>query len=211
MRLSFRTALCLSATLSLAVGGAAIAATAAPAKKPPAPAAGKPAAGAAAWTIDKANSKIRFRSAFSGTAFEGGFGKWDAQINFDPKNLPASKAVISIDLASVGTGDADRDETLPTADWFNVAKFPKAVFTTTAITDAGGGKYKAAGTLSIRGVTKPIVLPFTLTIAGDTAKMAGQVVLNRSQFGIGQGQFTAADTVPFEVTVPVSVTAKRAG
>jgi polyisoprenoid-binding protein YceI len=144
-------------------------------------------------------------------AFEGGFAKWDAQINFDPKSLATSKAVVSIDLASVASGDADRDETLPSADWFNVARFPKAVFTTTAITDAGGGKYNAAGTLSLRGVTKPVVLPFTLTITGDTAKMSGQVVLNRSQFGVGQGQFTAPDAVPFEVAVPVTVVARRAG
>ena len=50
----------------------------------------------------------------------------------------------------------------------------------------------------------------TRAITGDTAKMSGQVVLNRSQFGVGQGQFAAADTVPFEVTVPITVVAKRA-
>lgn len=206
-----QTALRLSACLALAAGGSALAATAAVKKPVPPPAAAKPTAGANAWTVDKANSKIRFRSAFSGTAFEGGFSRWDAQINFDPKNLAASKAVISVDLASVSSGDSDRDEALPSADWFNVAKSPRAVFTTTAITGGTGGKYIAAGTLSLRGVTKPIVLPFTLSITGDTARMTGQVVLNRSQFGVGQGQFTAADTVPFEVTVPVTVVAKRAG
>ncbi len=207
MRPSLSTALCFSAVISLGLGGVGLAETAAiPVKKPVVPTEGAPA-----WIVDKANSKIRFRSAFSGTAFEGGFGKWDAQIKFDPKNLAGSKAVVSVDLASVASGDADRDQTLPTADWFNVAKFPRAVFTTTAITAAGGGKYNAAGTLSLRGVAKPVVLPFTLVITGDTARMTGQVVLNRSQFGIGQGQFTAADTVPFEVTVPVSVVAKRAG
>ncbi|HTK34673.1 MAG TPA: YceI family protein [Caulobacteraceae bacterium] len=206
MRPSFHTALCLSAALSLGLGGVAVAAAA---KKPAAPA--KPVAGAPAWTVDKANSKIRFKSAFSGMGFEGGFGRWDAQINFDPNNLPASKAVISVELASVASGDADRDETLPSADWFNVARFPRAVFTTTAITAAGPGKYNAAGTLSLRGVTKPIVLPFTLVITGDTARMTGQVVLNRSNFGVGQGQFRTPDTVPYEVTVPVTVVAKRAG
>ena len=206
MRPLFRTALCLSAALCLGLGGAAVAADAK--KAAPAPAAAKGAA--AAWTVDKANSKIRFRSAFSGTAFEGGFAKWDAQIAFDPKNLAGSKAVVSVDLASAGTGDSDRDSTLPTADWFNVPKFPRAVFTTTAFKDLGGGKYEAAGTLSLLGVTKPVTLPFTLAITGDTAKMSGQVVLNRSQFGVGQGQFAAADTVPFEVTVPITVVAKRA-
>ena len=205
MRLSLRTALCLSAALSLGIAGMAVAADAK--KAAPAPAAAK--AGASAWTVDKANSKIRFRSAFSGTAFEGGFAKWDAQINFDPKNLAASKVVVSVDLASAGTGDSDRDSTLPSADWFNVAKFPRAVFTSTTIKDLGGGKYEADGSLSLKGVAKPVALPFTLAITGDTAKMSGQVVLKRNDFGVGQGQFAAADTVPFEVTVPVTVVAKR--
>ncbi|HTI68178.1 MAG TPA: YceI family protein [Caulobacteraceae bacterium] len=200
-----KPAACLALTLALA--GPALAA--APAKTAPAPAA-KPAAGAPAWTIDKATSKIRFKSAFSGTAFEGGFSRWDAQINFDPKNLAGSKAVVTIDLASAASGDADRDQTLPTEEWFNVAKSPRATFTTGAIRSLGGDRYQAAGTLNLKGVSRPVVLPFTLAITGDQAKMTGTTVLNRSQFNVGQGQFSGADTVPFEVTVTVTVNAKRA-
>jgi polyisoprenoid-binding protein YceI len=208
MRHSLRLALCLSAALSLGLGGAA---TAAAARKPgPAPAAGARSA-APAWSVDKTNSKIRFRSTFGGTAFEGGVSRWDAQIHFDPSNLAGSKAVVSVDLASATSGDADRDQTLPTADWFDVAKYPRATFTSTAIKALGGGRYQATGALNLKGVTRPVTLPFTLTITGDTARMQGQVVLNRSQFGVGQGQFAGAETVPFEVTVPITVVAKRAG
>jgi polyisoprenoid-binding protein YceI len=167
-------------------------------------------AAAPAWKADKANSKIGFKSAFSGTAFEGGFSRWDAQINFDPKNLPASKVVVTVDLASAMSGDSDRDQALPTADWFDAAKFPRAVFTTTAIKDLGGGRYQAMGTLSLKGVVRPVTLPFTLQISGDTAKMTGQAIINRSQFNVGQGQFAGADAIPLEVTVPVSVVARRA-
>ena len=200
---TLRTAACLSVLL---LAGPALAA--APAKPAPAPAA-KPGAAAPAWVVDKASSKIRFRSAFSGAAFEGGFARWDAQINFDPKNLAGSKAVVSVDMASAASGDSDRDQTLPTDEWFAVGKFPKATFTTTAIRSLGGDKYQAVGTLNMKGASRPVTLPFTLTIAGDQAKMAGTVVLNRTQFGVGQGQFTSAETVPFEVTVVVAVNAKR--
>jgi polyisoprenoid-binding protein YceI len=54
-----------------------------------------------------------------------------------------------------------------------------------------------------------VTLPFTLAITGNQARMNGQVVLNRSQFGVGQGQFAAGDTVPVEVTVVVAVNATR--
>ena len=166
---------------------------------------------AAAWIVDKAQSKINFRTSFSGMAIVGGFSKWDAQINFDPKNLAGSKVVVTVDLASVNSGDPDRDGTLPGPDWFNVAKTPRAVFTATSFKDLGSGRFEAEGVLNLRGVSKPVALPFSLAITGANAKMSGQVVLNRSQFGVGQGQFQSAETVPFEVTVPVTVVAKRAG
>jgi polyisoprenoid-binding protein YceI len=202
-----RSAACLSLALGVGVAGEALAAQ--PTKAAPAPAA-KAGAAAPAWTVDKAASRIRFKSAFSGQAFEGGFSRWDAQINFDPRNLAGSKAVVTIDLASANTGDKDRDETIPTGDWFNVSKFPRATFTTTAIRSLGGDRYQATGTLNLKGVARPVTLPFTLAITGDQARMNGQVVLKRNDFGVGAGQFSGADTVPFEVTVVVAVAARRA-
>ncbi|MEO6340094.1 MAG: YceI family protein [Caulobacteraceae bacterium] len=204
-----RRLIVLSALASLALAGPVLAAAkAAPAKPAAAPAA---KGGVAKWNVDKAASKLGFKSTFSGTAFEGAFKTWTADIAFDPKNLAASKAVVSVDLVSAATGDESRDESLPTDDWFATGKFPKATFTTTAIKDMGGGKYQAAANLNLRGVVKPVTLNFTLAITGDTAKMNGTATVDRSQFGVGQGQWKAADTVPFPVTVVVNITAKRAG
>lgn len=198
----------LSAIASLALGGAAIAATAAK----PAPKAAAPAAkgGAAKWTVAP-GSTLGFASSFSGTAFQGSFKRWNADIAFDPKNLAASKATVTIDMTSSATGDASRDESLPTDDWFSTGKFKNATFTTTSIKDLGGGKYQAPANLTIRGVTKPVVLNFTVAITGDQAKMTGSTVINRTQFGVGQGQWAGAETVPYNVTVNVNITAKRAG
>jgi len=164
----------------------------------------------AAWTVDKAASRLGFKSSFGGEKFDGTFRRWDAQIAFDPKALAASKVVVSIDMTSAATGDESRDEALPTDDWLAAKKFPRATFTTTSIKDLGGGRYQAAGALAIRGVSKPIVLPFTLQITGQQAKMAGSVTINRGVFGVGQGQFKSAETVPMEVVVNVSLQARRA-
>ena len=198
----------LSALASLALAGSAIAATAAK----PAPAKAAPAkSGAAKWAVDPAASKLGFSSAFSGTAFQGSFRRWSADVAFDPKNLAASKATVTVDMTSVATGDESRDESLPTDDWFASGKFKTATFTTTSIKDLGGGKYQAPANLTIRGVTKPVVLNFTVAITGDQAKMSGTAVINRSQFGVGQGQWAGAETVPLNVTVNVNIAAKRAG
>src|SRR5580700_12114958 len=161
------------------------------------------------WTVDS-SSKLLFQGRVNGDAFTGAFRRWSADIAFDPKALGASHAVVTVDVTSAATGDADRDQALPSADWLAAQRFPKAVFTSTAVKDLGGGRYQAAGDLSIKGVHKPVVLPFTLAITGDTARMNGQLVLNRTAFGIGQGQWSTADVVDTKVVVIVALTAHRA-
>lgn len=184
----------LAAVLAASIGLTAPAARAAP----------------AAWTVDKAASRLGFKSSFSGMDFVGTFRRWDAQIVFDPKALGASQATVSIEPASVATGDMERDSALPTADWFDVARFPRAAFVTKSIKSLGGDRYQADGVLTVRDVSRPVSLPFILTIDGDVAKMTGQAVVDRTAFGVGQGQWSSADTVPLNVTVTVSITARRA-
>lgn len=193
-------------TIALAAG-AAVAATPAPKAAPKA--ATKAGAAAPAWTVDRAQSRLGFRSSFSGAAFDGTFNAWNAQINFDPNNLAASRVAVTIDMTSARTGDNDRDQTLPTADFFETSKFRNATFVSNNFRSLGGNRYAAAGTLTIRGQARPVTLPFTLQIAGNQATMQGSVVVNRSQFGVGRGQFAGADAIPMDVTISTRVVARR--
>ncbi len=203
-----RTALAAAAGLTAAV--LALAATAAQSPKPAhKPAANAPAA-APIWTVDKMASRLKFRATANNTGFDGQFKTWDAQIAFDPKNLKASHATVTVAMASAITGDQTRDQMLPTGDWFDVGKFGKSTFETTAITEASPGHYIAAGTLTLHGVKRPITLPFTLAIAKDQAKMDGSVTLNRMDFGIGHGQAGDPETVKPQVEVIVSLIAHKA-
>lgn len=166
------------------------------------------AAPVSSWTVD-GGSKLGFTGKMSGEAFNGVFRRWNAQIAFDPKNLTGSKVAVTVDVASAATGDADRDQALPTDDWFAAGKFPRATFVTHAFKDLGGGRYQAIGDLTIRGVSHPVVLPFTLVIAGDTARMNGQLALNRAAFGIGQGKWATGDMVDTQVAVTIALAAHR--
>jgi polyisoprenoid-binding protein YceI len=168
------------------------------------------AAPAQNWAVDPANSKLGFKGAMNGDAFNGLFHRWSAQIAFDPKNLAGSKVAVGIDVASAATGDADRDQAMPTPDWFSAKTLPRASFVTTGFKDLGGGRFEADGDLTIRGVKRPLALPFTLAISGDTARMNGSAVINRTAFGIGQGQWKTGDVVATAVTVTVALTAHRA-
>jgi cytochrome b561/polyisoprenoid-binding protein YceI len=177
---------------------------------PPTTAAARPAAivGAVHWTVARGSS-LAFGSSWSGTPIRGRFDRWTADIVFGPDALDQSKVTVSVDLASVKTGDAQRDASLPSGDWFDVATQPKAVFTATRFTKAGEGRYVAHGTLKLRGVSKPLDLPFRLTIDGDRAEAKGRASLDRNAFGVGQGEFAGTDQIPGKVTIDIDVKAKR--
>lgn len=177
----------------------AVMAAAAPAMAAPAP----------VWTVDKAASKLAFSSTFDGEKFAGSFRRWDAQIRFDPKNLAGSSAVVSIDTASAVTGDADRDSALPDVKWFSAKAFPRATFRTTGFKALGGNRYQAVGSLTLRGVSRPLSLPFTLIITGAQAKMNAQVSVSRLAFGVGQDEWKETSVIPDPVTVMIAVSARR--
>jgi len=98
---------------------------------------------------------------------------------------------------------------LPGADWFSVAAHPTAAFKATRFRHLGGNRYEALGTLSLRGVSRPLKLPFTLTIAGDVATMTGTATIDRTVFGVGQGEWAATTDLPAAVSVTVAIKADR--
>lgn len=165
---------------------------------------------AATWTVDPARSKITFTGAQTGEPFSGAFKTFTAAIDFDPADPASAHARITVATGSATTGDQQKDEALPGADWFDVATFPQAVFEAKGFKAVGGDRYQADGTLTIRDVSRPVTLPFTLTTSGDTAHAVGEAKLLRSTFGVGQNAWAAEDYVAFAVTVGFDLTASRA-
>lgn len=184
----------------------------------PAADAAKPAAAAAepesalkdpvAWAVQK-GAALTFSATWSGNPIEGRFNRWTADILFSPEALDRSKLTVSVDMASASTGDAQRDESLPSGDFFDTAEHPKATFAATKFRQTGEGKYVADGTLDLRGVKKPLSLPFSLKIDGDTATARGVTTLDRTTFGVGQGEWASTDEIAAKVKVSFQLTAKR--
>lgn len=148
-----------------------------------------------------AQSEIAFVSKQLGVPVDGKFKKFDAQISFDPKKPESGKINFVIDLGSAEIGDADTIKELKKPDWFSVVKFPQAAFASTAIKGLGAGKYEVAGTLSIKGNTKPVVVPVMLVQTGATAVAQGSFVLKRNDFQIGAGEWADVSIVANDVTV----------
>jgi len=165
------------------------------------------AAEAKPWAVDAKKSSISFSGQHVGKTFKGSFGAWQADIDFDPAKPEAAKVAVTIDLASAKTGDAMYDKTLPSADWFDVAKARQAKFVATKISKTGDNAYVADGTLTIRGKAVPVKMPFTLNINGDTATMDGKVTLTRTAWGIGSGSDAKGEWVSLKIPVQVKVVA----
>jgi polyisoprenoid-binding protein YceI len=169
-----------------------------------------PPAMAQDWAVERSASRLAFQSSFNGVAFQGVFRRWDAKIRFDPRNLSAARVVVLIDVATAVTGNPMRDEALPSIDWFAAARFPQARFETRRFTALGKDRYEAIGDLTLRGVRRPAVLPFTLRITGGQARMEGRLVIERNLFGVGKGQWSGDKVIPNTVVVNVRLEARRA-
>ena len=158
------------------------------------------AAAAADYTVQPAASTLGFSNTFQGESFNGQFGQWTAAISYDAANLASSKFDVEVTLASVKTGDNDRDTALPGPDFFDTAKFPKAHFVTTGFRQSGG-KVIADGTLTLRGLTKPMSLEVTFKPQGSGATLDVAGTVKRLDFGVGTGDYADTSVIGGDVKV----------
>jgi len=160
------------------------------------------------WTVIDADSHLKFTAKQQGNDFTGHFDDFETVINFDPNNLTTASVTTTIDIASISAGDKDRDGALPGKEWFYVKKFPKAVFQSSNFSKTGDDTYEAAGTLSIKGASHPLTLPFNLTITDGIADMTGQVTIDRTLWGLGGRDWSTDEWVSTAVIIDVKIRAE---
>jgi polyisoprenoid-binding protein YceI len=164
---------------------------------------------AANWSVDYAKSKLGFTAIWSKEPFTAAFKTWKAEIAFDPADLAHAHADVTVQVASEASDEPDFDDGLQGALGFQASQFPAAHFVATGFTHKSGNDYVATGRLSLKGVTMDVTLPFTLTIQGNQAHMKGSAVVIRTDYGIGQGTWSAPSPVAHEVTVTIDITATK--
>jgi|TARA_Y100001956_G_scaffold81920_1_gene101005 cytochrome b561/polyisoprenoid-binding protein YceI len=168
---------------------------------------------AQAWLIDTDSSHINFRATQYGTAFDGGFDRFDGHLFFDPNDLGNSKVDIFVDISSIKTGSDDRDSQALDPEWFDANQFPVARFETKGFTSVASHHYEATANLTLRDITQTIVLPFTIEFSDDGQKMKvrseHQLSLNRHDFKVGRGTWSTGDTIGAVVSIAIDVTAER--
>ena len=141
------------------------------------------------------------------------FGQAEGTIVYDADNVAASRVEVTLPLSGLNSYTAKFDEHLRSGDFFEVAKFPAATFKSTRVEAAGEGKLKVSGELTIKDITKPVVLDVTLNKVGEN--MGGQptigfdatTTVKRTDFGLGMYAPAVSDEVSIRITTEASVPA----
>ena len=140
------------------------------------------------------------------------FGEADGTIVYDADKVSASSVQVTLPLTGLSALAADFYDHLTGDKWFDAAKFPAATFKSTKVEAAGEGKLKVTGDLTVKGVTKPVVLNVTLNKAGEQpmAKRAAigfdaTATVKRSDFGLGAYVPNVSDEVTLRITTEAVV------
>jgi polyisoprenoid-binding protein YceI len=165
------------------------------------------------FQIDKAHSDATFQVRHLITKVRGRFSDFAGTIEFDREQPAQSKVEFSIQAESIDTSEPTRDKHLRSDDFFAVEQYPAITFRSTTITPRGTDRYDVEGDLTIRGVTKRIVLPVThLGTAKDpwgNEKLAfeAETTISRKDYGLNwnaaleTGGFLVGDEVKIELQI----------
>lgn len=172
------------------------------------------------YNIDTQHSSAQFKVRHMMIAnVKGEFDKVSGTVDYDPANASAAKVEASVDVNSISTREADRDNHLKSPDFFDVAKYPTITFKSSKVTPKGDGGLKIEGELTIHGATKPVTLdveevtdevsdPWGLKRRGASATTR----INRKDFGmefnipLDAGGFVVGDHI--DITLDIEMVRK---
>lgn len=160
---------------------------------------------AGAQQVDPAASELVFVTQQMDTPVEGRFQRWVAQVALDPRNPEDGQVGLEIQMDSVAfaapevTAEAQREM------WLDTARFPTAVFQSTAIRATGSGRYAMSGRLTLKGRTHEVTVPLSVAQSGANGTANGSFTLKRSDFRIGEGERTDTSLVAHDVQVRFSL------
>ena len=175
------------------------------------------------WTLDPAHSAVTFSAKHMMiTTVRGSMAIRDFKLDFDPKDIVGSSVRVSLDAASIDTGQEARDEHLRSADFLETEAHPTIDFVSTRI-EPGGDDYRIHGELTIRGETRPVVLDAEFEgivpnmQGGTRAAFSATTKINRDEFGLNwnvaleQGGWLVSKDIKIEMDIAaVAETAEAA-
>lgn len=159
------------------------------------------------YQLDQLHSYLIFRVEHLGLSkIIGRFNTLDATLDFDPDNMQTMQLSASIDANSVDLNNGDLQTTLQEPNWFNSSRYPQIVFNSEAVTVGTDGSMEISGSLSMRGISLPVLLQTKFNGGADnlitrkyTIGFEASAKIKRSEFGMDAFSAVVGDSVEVEV------------
>jgi len=152
--------------------------------------------------VDATQSKISFHYTEMGVGIAGGFGKFSAQLSFNPAKAETAHISIDVQLSSIDAGAAEANEEIPGKEWLDTAHFPVAHFESVSVKSLSAGQFQVTGNLSIKGHVHAITVPVSFVSRANQGQFDGSFSFNRIDYGIGEGEWADLSVIanPIQVT-----------
>jgi polyisoprenoid-binding protein YceI len=169
-----------------------------------------PAGEARSYRFDQAGSKIGWLGSKVTGKHDGAFATFHGVVRVVDGAAEKSSVTVDIDAGSITSDTEKLTGHLKSADFFDVVRFPKATFASTAVKAGGdrGATHTITGNLTLHGVTKAITFPATVRIAGDEVSVGSEFAINRKDFAINYPG-KQDDLIRDDVVIRLSLHAKR--
>ncbi len=175
------------------------------------------------WNVDVPHTGIDFSVKHFFTPVKGSFEDYSVELMYDEANPENSSVRVSIDVASVETGNERREAHLMSEDFFEAETYPYITFVSESVRQVGENQLVVTGPLKIKGQVRTVELPVTILgvmdVAPEMQEMLGGVTkvasfetsltLDRRDFGVGVGSWAATAVVGSDVTIEIAVEANR--
>ncbi len=153
--------------------------------------------------------ELLFQPTWEGEALPGRFGAFDVRLDTGDDGVAGAELEVTVKLGSADMDDPDINEAIAGAEWFAVSEYPIATYTSDSIGKTSDGAYLASGYLELKGARLRVDVPFRWSAKGDRAEMSGALVIDRTRFGVGSGEWDSGETIGTEVRVSFNVILAR--
>ena len=175
------------------------------------------------WTMDPAHSAVTFSVKHFFTPVKGQFDAFEVELQYDREAPENSVVRARIPVASLNTGNKQRDAHLASADFFETGTYPYITFESESVTEVGEGELLVRGPLKMKGQVHDIELPVKVLGVAElapqmravfggieqVASFEARLTLDRRDFGVGVGSWTATAVVGSNVEIVIAVEANR--
>lgn len=163
------------------------------------------------WNMQPGNSRLDFIASYEGMDAPGQFRKFDVKLDFDPAAPANGRLEVTVDLKHADMGSDDINNAIVEPEWFHVKQHPIAHFRSGKISKKSADSYVATGVLNLKGIEQTLDVPFTWNSRAETetATMQGKLVVRRTRFKIGTGEWSAGEVIGLDVKIWFDVELKK--